>query len=70
MVWGDFSAGGKLDTAFLEGRQDHYKYLETLSYNLIPKGEDIAGLKYIFNKIMHQFTPPRRQENGLRVIIS
>ena len=50
MAWAGFAANGKLDMAFLEGKQDKYKYQDLLKVYLLPYGEDIAGQGWIFQQ--------------------
>lgn len=73
MTWAGFAANGKLDIAFLEGKQDKYKYQDLLEVYLLPYGEDIAGQEWIFqqdNAPSHRALDTKRwfEDNGVRVL--
>ncbi|GBL92865.1 hypothetical protein AVEN_4563-1 [Araneus ventricosus] len=43
MVWAAFSFNGQVGLAFLDGRQNSPKYIETLENHLMPFAENIGG---------------------------
>ncbi|GBM75597.1 hypothetical protein AVEN_271504-1 [Araneus ventricosus] len=43
MVWAAFSFSGQVGLAFLDGRQNSPKYIETLENHLMPFAENIGG---------------------------
>ncbi|GBL79290.1 hypothetical protein AVEN_92503-1 [Araneus ventricosus] len=43
MVWAAFSFNGQVGLAFLDGRQNSPKYIETLKNHLMPFAENIGG---------------------------
>ncbi|GBN02106.1 hypothetical protein AVEN_9675-1 [Araneus ventricosus] len=43
MVWAAFSFNGQVGMAFLDGRQNSPKYIETLENHLMPFAENIGG---------------------------
>ena len=50
MVWSAFSWSGKCEIAFLDGRQDSAKYIQTLEDYLLPAAGRIAGRNWIFQQ--------------------
>ena len=50
MLWGAFSANGKLDLAFIEGLQDSTKYQKTLENNFLPKWSSWVSKEFIFQQ--------------------
>ena len=50
MTWAGFAANETLEIAFLEGKQDKYKYQDLLEVYLLHYGEDIAGPEWIFQQ--------------------
>ncbi|GBN90443.1 hypothetical protein AVEN_19180-1, partial [Araneus ventricosus] len=42
MVWAAFSFNGQVGFAFLDGRQNSTKYIETLENHLMPFAENIG----------------------------
>ncbi|GBM73089.1 hypothetical protein AVEN_198767-1 [Araneus ventricosus] len=43
MVWAAFGFNGQMGLAFLDGRQNSPKYIETLENHLMPFAENIRG---------------------------
>ena len=73
MTWAGFAANGTLEMAFLEGKQDKYKYQDLLEVYLLPYGEDIAGPEWIFqqdNAPAHRANDTKRwlEDHGVRVL--
>ncbi|DAZ98315.1 TPA: hypothetical protein N0F65_008901 [Lagenidium giganteum] len=50
MIWAGFSAKGKTDLAFLEGRQDSVKYCMTLNRYLLPFSMQNHGRNVVFQQ--------------------
>ncbi|GBM52657.1 Transposable element Tc3 transposase [Araneus ventricosus] len=50
MVWAAFSFSGQVGLAFLDGRQNSPKYIETLENHLMPFAENIGGRNWQYQQ--------------------
>ncbi|GBM06396.1 Transposable element Tc3 transposase [Araneus ventricosus] len=50
MVWAAFSFSGQVGLAFLDGRQNSPKYIETLEDHLMPFAENIGGRNWQYQQ--------------------
>ncbi|GBL87916.1 Transposable element Tc3 transposase [Araneus ventricosus] len=50
MVWAAFGFNGQVGLAFLDGRQNSPKYIETLENHLIPFAENIGGRNWEYQR--------------------
>lgn len=73
MVWGAFSSQGKAALAFLDGRQDAFKYVYTLSEHLLPFAHLHYGIEFEFqqdNASIHTASATREffEEHNVKVM--
>ncbi|GBL90757.1 hypothetical protein AVEN_215502-1 [Araneus ventricosus] len=58
MVWATFSFNGQVDLAFLDGRQNSPKYIETLENHLMPFAENMGDEIGNISMMMLPSIPP------------
>ncbi|GBL89841.1 Transposable element Tc3 transposase [Araneus ventricosus] len=72
MVWAAFGFNDQVGLAFLDGRQNSPKYIETLENHLMPFAENIGGRNWEYqhdNAPIHTYNATKNYSNSKNVTV-
>ncbi|GBN29024.1 Transposable element Tc3 transposase [Araneus ventricosus] len=72
MVWSAFGLNGQVGLAFLDGRQNSPKYIETLENHFMPLAENIGGRNWEYqhdNALIHTSNATKNYINSKSVTV-